>query len=249
MSGAYSRAMRITTSLLALSLVLSGPLAAATAPAASPAPALAPDFARLTDEHRAMLQCAAVFAIVASEQEASADTALRYPPLAYRGKEYFVLASTAVMAEAQLPKETVRDLLTADVAALQQRAHGTDPDAVIAAAVGPCLPRLEATVPPLVTPDLLQCSAIMQVAYEDLHGREGLSPRAQDLSTLASVLSSREKEALQAKGSSGDDADRTIAEAHDKLLAETFSSDGVGAEKYDIAHCYDLAKPDPKSHY
>lgn len=238
----YSRAMRITGSLIALSLVLPSSLVAQV-------PAPAADLSRLTAEHRAMLECAAVFAVVASEQEASAEPALRFPPLAYRGREYFVLSSTQVMNDAGLSREAVRDLLTADVAALQQQAKAGDPDAVVAAAMAPCLPRLDAAVAPLVTPDLLQCSAILQVAYEDLHGREGMTPRAQDLATLASVLTSREREALVAKGLSGDRADQTIAEAHDKLLAETFSPGGVGAEKYDIAHCYDLAKPDPKNHY
>jgi hypothetical protein len=239
--GAYSRAMRFITCLSGLALILSGTLAAAET--------AAPDLSRLTGDHRAMLECAAVFAVVASEQEASADQSLAYPPLAWRGKEYFVLSSTRVMDEAGLSREAVRDLLTADVAALQQQAQGSDPDAVIAAAMKPCLPRLDATVPPLEKPDLLQCSAILKVAYEDVHAREGLSRTAQDLATLASVLTAREKEALTAAGASPDAADRTIAEAHDKLLADAFDPKGAGAEKYDIAHCYELAKPDPKKHY
>lgn len=245
MRGAYSRAMRIMTCLSGLALTLSATLPATVSGAEAPAP----DLSRLTDDHRAMLQCAAVFAVVASEQEASADPSLAYPPLAWRGKEYFVLASTRVMDEAGLSREAVRDLLTADVAALQQQAQGSDPDAVIAAAMKPCLPRLDAAVAPLEKPDLLQCTAILKVAYEDVHSREGMSPTAQDLATLASVLASREKEALTATGASPDQADRTIAEAHDKLLADAFDPKGAGAEKFDIAHCYELAKPDPKSHY
>ena len=196
-----------------------------------------------------MLGCAAVFAIVASDQEASRDTALAYPPLAWRGREYFVRASAAVMDEAGLSREAVRALLTEAAADLQRRAAAADPDTVVAAAIAPCLPRLEQAVPPLETPDLLQCTAILKVAYEDIHAREGLSPRAQDIATLASVLSAREKEALQAKGASGDEADRTLAQAHDKLMADAAAPGGAGAEKYDIAHCYELAKPDPKSHY
>lgn len=232
--------MRILACLAAASFALAGaPLHAVDAPSA-----LAP-----TDEHRAMLQCAAAFAIVATEQTASTDASLAFPPLGYRGKEYFVLASARVMADTGLTKEAVRDLLVADVAELQGKAAAGDPDEVMRQAMGPCLPRLDAMVPPLESPDLLQCTAILKIAYEDVHAREGLSPQAQDLATLASVLSSREREALMAKGGSGDDADRAIAEAHDALLAETLSPNGVGAERYDIAHCWELAKPDPKSHY
>ena len=231
--------MRFIAPTIALALTLPGTLAAA-APEATRSP---------TEDHKAMLQCAAAFAIVASEQEAGSDAALAFPPLAWRGKEYFVFASTRVMDETGLAREQVRDLLVAEVAALQQKAAAGDPDAVMAAAIQPCLPRLDAAIPPLEAPDLLQCSAILKVAYEDVHGREGLSPRARDLATLATVLTAREREALLAKGLSGDDADRTIAEAHDALLADTFSAAGAGAEKYDIARCYDLAKPDPKSHY
>ena len=196
-----------------------------------------------------MLQCAAVFAIVASEQEASTEASLVFPPLAYRGKEYFVFASTRVMAETGLAREAVRDMLVADVAELQARAGTADPDAVMAEAMAPCLARLDAAVPPLETPNLLQCTAILKIAYEDVRAREGLSPQAQDLATLASVLSAREREALVAQGSSGDEADRVIGEAYDALLADTLSPTGAGAGRYDIAHCWELAKPDPKSHY
>lgn len=231
--------MRLIALASALAMTLSGVVSAADSPA--------PDLSLVTPEHKAMLECATVFAVVAYGQAEGDNAALRYPPLGERGKEYFVLASTRVMDEAKLSKEAVSGLLAADAAALQEKTKVSDPDAVVAAAMAPCLPKLDAAVAPLKTPDLLQCSAILQVAYEEVHSREGLSPTAQDLATLASVLRSREHEALIAKGASGDEADRTIAEAHDALLADAFA--GGGAGKYDISHCYDLAKPDPKSHY
>jgi len=112
----------------------------------------------------------------------------------------------------------------------------------------PCLPRLDAESPPLKEPTLLQCSAILSLAYEEVHAREGLSPAAQDMKTLASVLSSREHEALVAAGKTGDEADAALAMAHDAMLKEALDDAG-GVEKYDIAHCYDLAKPSEKSHY
>jgi len=141
----------------------------------------------------------------------------------------------------------VRDLLTADVAQMQKRA-GDAPDVEMNAEMAPCLARLDSAVPPLKVPNLLQCTAILSLAYEELHGREGLTAAARDLATLSSVLTSREHEALVAKQMSGDEADRTIAQAHDAMLAEAFDKQG-GVEKYDIAHCYELAKPNEKSHY
>lgn len=202
---------------------------------------------RLTADHMAALQCAATFAVVATGQAQGDEAALAFPPLAVRGKRYFAAVGDRVVSETGMTREQVRDLLTVDVASLQARA-GTDPDGALRTAMKPCLPRLEAEVPPLKVPDLLQCSAILSLAYEEVHAREGLSPAAQDMKTLASVLSAREHEALVAKGKSGDEADAVLALAHDAMLKEAFDGAG-GVEKYDIAHCYELAKPDAKSHY
>lgn len=213
--------------------------------AAPPPPVPAPDLSRLTEVHRRDLQCAATLALAASAQAQGDDAAVAFPPLAARGKRYFADVGTRVSGEAGLTAEQVRDLLSADVIALQKAA---DPDTALAAALKPCLARLDAEVPPLKTPDLLKCSAILGLAYEEIHAREGLSPAAQDMKTLASVLSAREHEALVAAGKSGDEADAALALAHDAMISEALDGEG-GVEKYDIAHCYDLAKPDPKSHY
>ncbi|BEV02143.1 hypothetical protein [Novosphingobium olei] len=217
--------------------------AAASLIAATP-PAPKPDLSRLTATHRQDLQCAATLALAAQAQAQGDDAVRDAPPLAVRGKRYFAQVGLRVAREAGLTPEQVRDLLTTDVIALQKAA---DPDAALRTSLTPCLARLEAEVPPLKTPDLLQCTAILAIAYEELHARAGLTPAAQDLKTLASVLSAREHEALVASGKSGDEADAAIAMAHDAMLQEAFEGDGV--EAYDIAHCYDLAKPDPKSHY
>lgn len=233
----YAAVMRLFTSFaIGLSLVT------ASAFAADPGPT------GLTEEHRADLRCAAAFAIVASEQERGAPMA-GWPPLGLRGMRFFADVGARVVSEAGLTREQVRDVLTADVAAMQQQAvSAADPAAPLSAVMPPCIVRLDKAVPPLRTPDLLQCTAILGLAYEDVHAREGLSPAARDLATLASVLSSREREALVAAGKTGDAADRTLAEARDAMLAEL--SDGAGGvQKYDIAHCYDLARPNEKSHY
>jgi len=228
----------IAAQLSALSLCLPAPVLAQDAPAA-PRP--------LTDSRRADLRCAAAFALAASAQARGEAAAQGLPPLRSRGKLFFTRNAEQAMAETGMTREQVRDVLTADVAAIQKQA--TDgADNALAATVRPCLPRLDAQVPPLRTPDLLQCSAILALAYEEVHAREGMSTAAMDLKTLASVLGAREHEALVATGISSDEADATIARAHDAMLKEAMDSDG-GVEKYDIDHCYDLAKPDAKSHY
>jgi hypothetical protein len=232
--------MRIPALLAYLSLAMAPALAAEPL-------ATVPDLSKVTPVHRAELRCAAAFAIVASEQQRGIADALAFPPLASRGKRYFVDVSTRVADEAGLTREQVRDLLTADVTQMQRRA-GNAPDAEMNAEMAPCLARLDAAVPPLKVPNLLQCTAILSLAYEEVHGREGLSSAARDLATLSSVLTAREHEALVASQKGGDEADQIIAKAHDAMLAEAFDNQG-GVEKYDIARCYELAKPNEKSHY
>ncbi|MFN7157444.1 MAG: hypothetical protein ACK4MR_01965, partial [Erythrobacter cryptus] len=77
------------TSLLAVLLALQGTSAAP--------PALAPD-------QRALLRCAAAFALVAEGQARGAEEALRWPALEGRGREFFVRALAQVMDEAGLDR-------------------------------------------------------------------------------------------------------------------------------------------------
>jgi hypothetical protein len=228
--------MRALALIAALSLALPAPAIAADAPAP-----------RLTDTHRTELRCAAAFALAANAQAQGDEAAQGLPPLAVRGKRYFTMVGQQVMEQAGLTREQVRDLLAADASAIQ-RAAASDPAAALTGAVKPCLASLEAKVPPLKTPDLLQCSAILSLAFDEVHAREGMSDAAKDMKTLATVLAAREHEALVAQGRSSDEADATLARAHDAMLAEAMDSAG-GVEKYDIDHCYDLARPDAKSHY
>lgn len=216
--------------------------------AAEPPPA--PPLPTLDAEQGAALACAATFAVVASEQARGVKSAYAWPPLRARGREYFVRVGARTMDQAGISREQVRALLEADVARLQQQAKASgDPDAVLAAAVRPCLPRLDAEVPPLPQPSLAQCAAIMTLAYEEVYAREGLAgAEARDLKTLATVLESRQRKALQAQGLSGEETDRRVAEAHDAMLKEALA-DGPGVEKYDLSACYELAKPEPDKHY
>lgn len=206
---------------------------------AAPAPAN-PDL--MTDLH-----CAAVFAITATEQARGSAAALRFPPLAVRGKRFFADAGTRAVEQGGMTQETVRDRLMAEVTAMQRRA-AADPDGELAREVTPCLVRLDASVAPLQIPDLAQCAAILTLAWEEERTKGAAAGAARDLQTLAQVLSTRARAALIGEGRSSDAADAALAAARDGIRAEAAGRPG-GVDNYDIAHCYDLAAPDAKSHY
>lgn len=234
--------MRFPAILAILTLAITPAITPVVEAATPPAPA--PDLSRLTEDHRAALRCAAAFAVVATEQSGG-DALEGWPPLAVRGKRYFADTGERVMKEASLDREAVRDLISSEVRMLQT---AVDPDAALSALAKPCLARLDAAVTPLATPNLRQCTAILALAYDEVHAREGLTPAARDLGTLASVLASRDREALVAAGRSSEEADRILGEARGAMATEATDGKG-GIDKYDIAHCYDLAKPAEKSHY
>lgn len=236
---------------LALAALATTAQAAPPAPQFTPTPGPAPDFSKLTEDHKAALRCAAAFAIVATEQARGEKEAIAYPPLAYRGKEYFVRVSAQVMEQAGLSRETVKGLLVQDVSEMQQQAAAyPEPAAELRLVMRPCLDRLEKLVAPLKQPDLLECSAIMAIAADEIHQREGMTPAAADLRTLATVLTARAREAEITRGSSGNQADAAIELAHDRMVRLTApGAPGGGADAYDIARCYELAKPSPRSHY
>jgi hypothetical protein len=240
----------LTRSLGILALA-SATIAQAATPAAQAVQAPAPDFSRLTEDHKAALRCAAAFAVVATEQQRGEKTALGYPPLAFRGKEYFVRIAAQVMDQTGLARDVVRGLLVQDVAEMQQQAGAiSDPDGEIKLVMRPCLDRLEKLVAPLKTPDLLECSAILTIAAAEVHAREGMTPTAADLTTLATVLTTRAREVQIANGKSGNEADTAVELTHDRMVAENApGAVGGGVNQYDIAHCYDLSKPSAKSHY
>lgn len=220
---------------LILALVTSPVTAAPEAPAA-------PDAALRADLH-----CAAAFAIAASEQARGSAAALGLPPLAVRGKRFFADVGARAVEQGGMTQVAVRDLLVGEVREMQRRA-AADPDKELAAEVKPCLARLDAAVPPLQTPDLAQCAAILTLAWEEERAKGPDSAAARDLQTLAQVLTTRARDAWIAAGKTGDQADAAVEAARDAMRAEAANRpDGVN--NYDIAHCYDLAAPDAKSHY
>lgn len=193
----------------------------------------------LTEVQRTDLRCSAAFAIVAMEQ-AGGDALPGWPPLALRGKSFFADTGERVMREVGLARDAVRALIAAEVQALQA---APDPDAALAALAEPCVARLDATVPPLKQPDLAQCAAILDMAYEEIHAREGMSAAARDMKTLAMVLADRQRKSVTTNGGSNDAANRALTKARSAMAAQG------AVDQFDIAHCYDLAKPDEKSHY
>lgn len=92
-----------------LNLLLAATFPAALALQSVPAPT-APEPAPLSLENRAMLRCAAAFALVAQSQAKGDQQAKVWPDLSVRGREFFVRAL------AQLMDATGRD--RAEIAAL-----------------------------------------------------------------------------------------------------------------------------------
>lgn len=238
-------AMKRLPSCAAIAALLATPLAAQET--ATP---VTPKLPQLNAEQKSQLTCSAIFAIAASEQARGEEAAMRYPALKARGREYFVRFGARTMDATGASREAIKALLENEVQRLQMFAQALgDPDAAMAQTLGPCLPKLDAEVPPLPKPSLAQCTAIMQLASEEITAREGLSTgAAKDLKILASVLESRQRKAMQEAGKSVDQTDRALAEEHDRMLKEALAS-GPGVEKYDLQVCYDFAKPEPNKHY
>ena len=222
----------------------------ATPLAAQPAPAVPPKLPELNAEQKAQLTCSAVFAIVASDQARGEEAALRFPPLKVRGREYFVRFGAQTIDQTGASRDAVKVLLEGEVERLQTLAAALgDPQGTLSRTLQPCLPRLDAVVPPLANPTLGQCTAILTLAYEEVYAREGLAAsQARDLKILAAVVESRERKALTLQGLSGDQIDRKVSEEHDRMLKEALDT-GPGVEKYNLQTCYELAKPEEKSHY
>ena len=93
-----------------------------------------------------MLRCSAAFALVAGEQSRGVARALAYPPLAERGKEFFVRAGAQVMKQRQTSYEEVEAAMWAEVERLQtDAAKAADPTRFLDDVMQPCLAALEAS--------------------------------------------------------------------------------------------------------
>ena len=100
----------------------------------------------LSLEQKTLLRCSAAFAIIASEQQRGIASALAYPPLAERGKEYFVRSSARLMDELQVSREQVEAMLRAEVDALQAGSMAAEnPAQFVDQVMQPCLLSLAAS--------------------------------------------------------------------------------------------------------
>ena len=207
----------------------------------------APSRPALSAENRAAVRCSAAFAIVAGEQERGAAGVAAYPPLAWRGREYMVATGEALIA-AGWTQAQVSAAMNEAAAAIQHEAVAKgDAEGVLGAIMPPCLSLLDAQVPPLTLPNLPQCAAILRLSYDEVHAAEGLTDRAKDLLTLASVLESRARRELAGQGRSDAEADAVLDIERDSVTKVAAQPGGV--QRYDIATCFELAKPEEKKHY
>src|SRR5688500_14758931 len=100
----------------------------------------------LSLEQKTLLRCSAAFAIIASEQQRGVATALAYPPLVERGKEYFVRSSARLVDELQVTREQVEVMLRGEVEALQAGSVAADnPAQFVDQVMQPCLLSLAAS--------------------------------------------------------------------------------------------------------
>jgi hypothetical protein len=100
----------------------------------------------LSLEQRTLLRCSAAFAIIANEQQRGVASALAYPPLAERGREYFVRSSARLVDELQVTREQVEVMLRGEVEALQAGSMAAEnPAQFVDQVMQPCLLSLAAS--------------------------------------------------------------------------------------------------------
>jgi hypothetical protein len=137
-----------------------------------------------------------------------------------------------VMKETGKTREAVKELILADVAALQQSKD------LARGEVDSCVARIAVVAPPRPLPELPRCAAILQVAAENVKAREGLTKGAKDLATLAAVLAYRARVEGVAAG-------RTEAQVTDAIATERAAAIKAGSTDEDeLQSCADLAASD-----
>ncbi|MBO9519174.1 MAG: hypothetical protein J7493_14005 [Porphyrobacter sp.] len=113
---------------------------------AAPAAAQQPPRPTLSLEQQMMVRCSAAFAIVAGDQARSVPSANAYPPMAQRGREFFVRSNARLMDELHLTREQVQGMMNAEAKTLQTRAaEAANPAAYLDSVMKPCLSVLEAS--------------------------------------------------------------------------------------------------------
>lgn len=200
-------------------------LALAAAAAAPPA---------LSSDQQRQLRCVAVLAIVAGEQERRTAAALELPPLSRRGARFAQVVGERLVQPGGRTQEQVRELVLAQVAAVQKGA-GADAQLPVEEARS-CLTVMDAVAPALPPPPVTQCAGLLKLAADDVRRREGMSKTAMDLITLASVLETRARSELGAAGKSEAASDRELTLAREAIVATPDSAP-------DMEACVELAQP------
>lgn len=96
-----------------LTVLILAALALQAAPAPSPTPP-----PPISQENRALLRCAAAFALVANGQAQGEQAAQQWPALGTRGREFFVRAMAQVMDAAGLDRDGITALANDEARAL-----------------------------------------------------------------------------------------------------------------------------------
>lgn len=104
--------------------------------AAAPGPAAAPPV--LTSPQAAALRCGVAFAVGARMQADGVGAAAGWPPLATRGREYFVRVLARLIDDTGASRETLAGMAAREAPALQE-------PAAVAAAMPACLALLDAS--------------------------------------------------------------------------------------------------------
>lgn len=117
---------------------------------ALPAPALA---AAPGPDLDLQMRCAALFALVAGEQDRKVPGADRFPPLNERGKAFFVATGVRLIDERGLTREAIAPLFRREIGTLQAEfAAAPDPAAHADAQMALCLPLLPPQSPDALPP-------------------------------------------------------------------------------------------------
>jgi hypothetical protein len=132
----YSAAM--LNCLCVVALLVAAPLGARDIPAPPPP---------LTIARQTSLRCSAAFAMVAAGQAKGEADALAFPPLAKRGREYFVRVAARLMDETGFTREQLQVLMLREATAI--RAEGPKS---LTALMPPCLMLLDMELPQAAGP-------------------------------------------------------------------------------------------------
>lgn len=177
------------------------------------------------------VRCVALLGIVAYKQ--GRDSKWRdMPPVKADGERFAGVVGERVMKETGKTRDAVKELILADVAALQKSKN------LARGEVDSCIARIAVVAPASPPPELPRCAAIVLVAAENVKAREGLSKGAKDLATLASILAYRARVEGVAAG-------KTEAQVADAIAAERAAAIKAGStDEGELQSCADLAAAD-----